>query len=116
MTRIGWLSLFSRSDPWGQRGVAVFRHGLRDLGYVEGRTIAIEYRWAEEKPRRLPDLAADLIHLRVDVSVAGGTQAAQAATQATATIPVVMVPSMIPSRPDSSPPSLGPEETSQGPR
>jgi putative tryptophan/tyrosine transport system substrate-binding protein len=55
MPRIGYLSLFSRSDPWGQRGVDAFRHGLRDLGYVEGQTIAIGYRWAEEKPARLPD-------------------------------------------------------------
>jgi len=91
MPRIGYLSLFSRSDPWGQRGVDAFRHGLRDLGYVEGQTIAIEYRWAEEKPARLPDLAAELVHLKVDVIVAPGGQAAQAAKQATATIPIVMV-------------------------
>ena len=89
--RIGYLSLFSRSDPWGQRGIDAFRHGLRDLGYVEGQTIAIEYRWAEEKSPRLPELAAELAHLRVDVIVASGGQAAQAAKQATATIPVVMV-------------------------
>ena len=89
--RIGYLSLFSRSDPWGQRGIDAFRHGLRDLGYVEGQTIAIEYRWAEEKPVRLPDLAAELVHLKVDVIVAPGSQAAQAVKQATATIPIVMV-------------------------
>jgi putative ABC transport system substrate-binding protein len=91
MPRIGYLSLFSRSDPWGQRGIAAFRHGLRDLGYVEGRTIAIEYRWAEEKPPRLPGLAAELVHLKVDVIVAGGGQVVEAARQATATIPIVMV-------------------------
>jgi putative tryptophan/tyrosine transport system substrate-binding protein len=91
MPRIGWLSLFPRSDSWGERGAAAFRHGLRDLGYVEGRTIAIEYRWAEERPPRLPDLAAELVHLKVDVIVALGAQAAQAAKQATATIPIVMV-------------------------
>src|SRR5262252_8176466 len=91
MPRIGYLSLFSRSDPWGQRGIDAFRHGLRDLGYVEGQTIAIEYRWAEEKPVRLPDLAAELVHLKVDVIVAPGSQAAQAVKQATATIPIVMV-------------------------
>ena len=91
MPRIGYLSLFSRSDPWGQRGIDAFRHGLRDLGYVEGQTIALEYRWAEEKPVRLPDLAAELVHLKLDVIVAPGSQAAQAAKQATATIPIVMV-------------------------
>ena len=41
MPRIGYLSLFSRSDPWGQRGVDAFRHGLRDLGYVEGQTLSL---------------------------------------------------------------------------
>ena len=115
MPRIGYLSLFSRSDPWGQRGIDAFRHGLRDLGYVEGQTIAIEYRWAEEKPVRLPDLAAELVHLKVDVIVAPGSQAAQAVKQATATIPIVMVAVTDPVQPDSFPPSHGPEETSQGP-
>src|SRR5262249_11690558 len=75
----------------GQRGADAFRHGLRDLGYVEGHTIASEYRWAEEKAAHLPDLAAELVHLKVDVIVASGGQAAQAAQQATATIPIVMV-------------------------
>jgi len=91
MPRLGYLSLFSRSAPWAQRGVDAFRHGLRDLGYVEGQTIAIDYRWAEENAARLPDLAAELAHLKVDVIVASGGQAAQAAKQATATIPIVMV-------------------------
>ena len=91
MPRIGHLSWFSRSDLWGQRGVDAFRHGLRDLGYVEGQNIAIEHRWAEEKPARLPDLAAELVHLKVDVILAPGGQAAQAAKQATPTIPIVMV-------------------------
>ena len=60
VTRIGYLSLFPRSDPWGQRGVDTFRRGLRDLGHVEGQTIAIEYRWAEEKPVRRTAKALDL--------------------------------------------------------
>src|SRR5689334_22922509 len=87
--RIGHLSWFSRSDPWGQRGVNAFRQGLRELGYVEGQNIAIEHRWAEEKPARLSDLAAELVHLNVDVILAPGSQAAVAAKQATTTIPIV---------------------------
>jgi putative tryptophan/tyrosine transport system substrate-binding protein len=67
-----------------------FRQGLRDLGYVEGRTVVIEYRDAEGKLERLPALAAELVTLRVDVIVTGGgTSAALAAKQATKALPVV---------------------------
>jgi ABC-type uncharacterized transport system substrate-binding protein len=65
--------------------------GLRDLGYVEGKNIVIEYRYADGKYDRLPDLAAELVRLKVDVIVTGGTQSTQAAMQATTTIPIVMV-------------------------
>lgn len=68
-----------------------FRQGLRELGYVEGRTIAIEHRFGEGRLDRFPDLAADLARLRVDVIVAPGTAAAKAARKATATIPIVIV-------------------------
>jgi ABC transporter substrate binding protein len=67
-----------------------FRQGLRDLGYVEGRNLVIEYRDAEGKPERLPALAAELVALKIDVIVtAGGTSPVLAAKQATRTIPIV---------------------------
>ena len=67
------------------------RQGLRELGWIEGQNIAIEYRWAEGRYDRLPDLAAELVRLKVDVIVAGISQAARAAKQATPRIPIVMV-------------------------
>jgi ABC-type uncharacterized transport system substrate-binding protein len=69
----------------------VFRQGLRELGYVEGKTIAIAYRFAEDKLDRLPELAAELVGLKVDLIVAYAFQAARAAKQATQTLPIVMV-------------------------
>ena len=77
--RVGWLSLFSTSDPQAQRSVDIFRQALRDLGHVEGQSVAIEYRWAEAKSERLLDLATELVRLKVAVIVAhGGVPAAQA--------------------------------------
>jgi putative ABC transport system substrate-binding protein len=67
-----------------------FRRGLRDLGYVEGTNITIDYRWAEDKYERLPDLAAELARSNVDLIVTSGTPGALAAKQATTTIPIVM--------------------------
>jgi putative ABC transport system substrate-binding protein len=71
--------------------VGPFREGLRDLGYVEGRDVMIEYRWAEGRYERFPALVAELISLKTDVIVTAGTPAALATKNATAMIPVVMV-------------------------
>jgi putative tryptophan/tyrosine transport system substrate-binding protein len=68
-----------------------FRQQLRDLGYVEGQNIVVEYRPTEGRRERLPALAAELVQLQVDVIVTFGAVATQAAKQATTTIPIVMV-------------------------
>jgi ABC-type uncharacterized transport system substrate-binding protein len=86
MPRIGVLRPTSATDPL----TAVFRHGLRDLGYVEGHNMRLKERFAEGQYERLPALAADLVQLPVDVLVTGGAPAIRAATQATATIPIVI--------------------------
>jgi len=86
--RIGLLSPFSPSDTalWHQ----AFRQGLHDLGWVEGKNISIEYRYAEGRNDRLPDLAADLVRLKLDIIVAAVTTDALAAKNATTAIPIVM--------------------------
>jgi putative ABC transport system substrate-binding protein len=70
--------------------IEAFRHGLRDLGYVEGRNITIAYRFTEGQADRLPELVAELIRLQVDVLVTDGDVAIRAAKHATTTIPIVM--------------------------
>jgi putative ABC transport system substrate-binding protein len=70
--------------------VGPFREGLRDLGYVEGRNIVIEYRWAEGKYERFPELIAELVALKVDIIVTAGTPAALAVKRAMVRIPLVM--------------------------
>jgi len=70
---------------------AAFTEALRELGHVEGKNVAFDYRWAEGKPERLPALAADLVRLKVDLIVASALSAAEAARRATTTIPIVMV-------------------------
>jgi len=70
--------------------ILTLREGLRELGYVEGQNIAIEWRWAHGKDERFPDLAAELVSLKVDIIVAPPTASAQAAQRATKTIPIVM--------------------------
>jgi putative ABC transport system substrate-binding protein len=68
-----------------------FRQGLRNLGYIEGKSILVEYRYAEGKQDRIPSLVAELVQLKVDVLVLGTSIGVQAAKQATKTIPIVMV-------------------------
>jgi ABC-type uncharacterized transport system substrate-binding protein len=73
-----------------------FRQEMRKLGWIEGKNIAIEYRFAEQKLDRLPQLAAELVHLKVDLIVVSGTPPAVAAKKATTTIPIVMAASADP--------------------
>ena len=91
LPRIGFLMPGSLSDPRFPRFLHAFRQGLRELGYVEGQNVSIELRWAEGQYHRLPGLAAELVRLKVNVIVAGGAPAIQAAKRATETIPIVMV-------------------------
>ena len=84
--RIGYLNLRSEPNAWD----AAFKQGLHDLGWVEGQTIVIEYRWAAGRVDRLPALAEEFVRLHVDAIVASGTPVIQAAKNATTTIPIVM--------------------------
>ena len=87
-SRIGFLNVGTpATSPARQE---VFRQGLRELGYVEGKNIVIEWRYAEGKPDRLPAIAADLVRLKVDVIVTGGGISTRSAKDATVTIPIVM--------------------------
>ena len=86
--RIGFLGAISASGYASQ--MEGFRSGLRDFGYVEGKNLVVEYRWAEGKYERLPELAAELIRSKVEVIVTHGTPGTRAAKQATTTIPIVM--------------------------
>jgi putative ABC transport system substrate-binding protein len=88
VTRIGVLH--SGSPSSAASSVDAFRQGLRELGYVEGQNIDMEYRFAEGKRDRLLELAAELVRLRVDILAVAGVSAAQAAQQATTTIPIVV--------------------------
>jgi len=85
--RLGYLGPAARSTTGT---VDAFLQGLRESGWVDGKNIVIEYRWAEGRTERLPDLAAELVRLKVDVILAASTAAAVAAKSVTATIPIVM--------------------------
>src|SRR5262245_8501696 len=87
--RIGFLSVGSASSVYPE-GIKAFRQGLRDLGYVEGQNLFIDWRFAEGKREVLPTLASDLVRLKVDVIVTQGTSGTNPAKRATDTIPIVM--------------------------
>ncbi len=93
MARLGVL-LFG--TPTTEPAMAAFRQGLNDLGYVEGKNLVLEYRYAEGKPERLPDLARELATLKPNVIVALGGDVAPAAKAATDTIPIVIAVSLDP--------------------
>jgi len=84
--RIGYLSEGGAEAPL----MAAFRQGLRDLGYVEGRNVVIEERYAEQRSAKLPELAAELVRLKVDVAVVRGSPAVVAVQKAHDTLPIVM--------------------------
>ncbi len=86
--RIGYLSVLSPSSDFGR--IEAFRQGMRELGHVDGQNMTIEPRYAEGNLARLPDLAGELVRLKVDVIVAGGSTAIRAIKNATNTIPIVM--------------------------
>ena len=109
--KAGYLSASSPSIDGHRR--KAFSEGLRDLGWVEGRNILVEERWAEGKYDRLQGLIAELVGLKVDVIVAAGpTPVIRAAKQATSTIPIVMAMGMIPWATASSQAFSGLEGTS----
>src|SRR5215208_2516929 len=86
--RIAYLG--GSSSSASSTRVDSFRQGLRELGYVEGKNIVIEWRYADGKSDRLPGLAAELVRLKVDIIVSAAPPTTRAAKQATATIPIVM--------------------------
>jgi putative ABC transport system substrate-binding protein len=87
--RLGFLANLGPTDgkPW----IDCFRSGLRNLGWIEGKDISIEYRWAEGLSERFPAMAAELVRLQPDLIVSQSTPATQAAQRATQTIPIVMI-------------------------
>src|SRR5438128_2194115 len=93
--QVGKVPLVGRLSPTNPSADAPiragFQQGLRDLGWVEGQNIAIEYRYAEGKVDRFPELAAELVALKVDLIIAASTAGAVAAKRATGTIPIVMI-------------------------
>ena len=88
VARIGFLGLVSPASHAPR--LAMLRAGLRDLGWIEGKNLRIEFRWAEGNYDRLPDLALELVRLNIDVLVTHGAAGSLAAKRATSTIPIVI--------------------------
>jgi len=88
--RIGFLSQRDRPDSLDTDTCGAFPRGMRELGYVEGKNLVIEWRFADNKVERLPSMASELVRLKVDVIVAQGAPAISAAQKATTTIPIVI--------------------------
>jgi putative ABC transport system substrate-binding protein len=89
MPVVGWLSIRSSPDEQLRNLVAAFLVGLSERGYIEGKNVSIEYRFASGRDDRFPTLAAELVERRVDVIVVGNTPSAMAAKAATSTIPIL---------------------------
>jgi putative tryptophan/tyrosine transport system substrate-binding protein len=87
--RIGFVISGANTDS--NPRIEAFRHGLRDLGYIDGKDIVVEYRYAEGKNERFPKLVAELVQLKVDVVVVTALPAIRAAKQSTTTIPIIMM-------------------------
>jgi len=95
--KIGYVSNRVRPSPSSPDfGQEAFRQGLRDVGYADGKNVVVEYRYAEGKDNRLPDLVGELIQLKVDVIVSATIRGIRAAKQATKTIPIIMVTTVDP--------------------
>lgn len=88
--RVGFLSQRGRPDSLESGVFGAFRRGMRDLGYIEGKNLEIEWRFADSRFQQLPDLAAELVRIKVDAIVSVGTAATSAAQKATVTIPIVI--------------------------
>jgi putative tryptophan/tyrosine transport system substrate-binding protein len=89
--RIGWLATAPRTTPGLQRIEEAFLQGLRDHGFVEGQNVIIERRYSEGRQDRYAALVTEFVHMPVDVMITGNSAAVRAATQATSTIPIVML-------------------------
>jgi putative tryptophan/tyrosine transport system substrate-binding protein len=110
MPVVGFLHIASLETR--RQEVASFYQGLKDIGYVEGQNVAIEYRWGENHNDRMPTLAADLVRLQVDVIAALSTPSILVAKAATTTIPTVFLTKATRSSLGLLPVSIGPVETS----
>jgi len=91
--RVGFLSPRRRPDSMESDYIGAFPRGMRELGYIEGKNLVIEWRFADGKYERLPELAAELVRLKVDVIVSAASQSINALHKATTTIPIVMATS-----------------------